>query len=235
VFLPVAFMGGIIGKFFHEFGITIVVAVLISMFVSFTLDPMLSASGTTRAEPSASRTQAQPEAGRGRDARADRAHPRHRRQRGLQPADLRRHPGQRRRRPGQGGHRLRREGQEDPGVVDVESSVKPGLPAYAVRLKPGAVRELGLTAPQLASSLRAYVNGETATYWTTPDGDQVDVVLRLNEAQRERVEQLRRCRWPLQGRHADHAGQRGRPSSRCSTPRSSGARTCSAARRCLPA
>ena len=48
VFLPIGFMGGIIGKFFHEFGITIVAAVLISMFVSFTLDPMLSASGTTR-------------------------------------------------------------------------------------------------------------------------------------------------------------------------------------------
>jgi len=42
VFLPIGFMGGIIGKFFHEFGITLVAAVLISMFVSFTLDPMLS-------------------------------------------------------------------------------------------------------------------------------------------------------------------------------------------------
>ena len=42
VFMPIGFMGGIIGKFFHEFGLTIVVAVLISMFVSFTLDPMLS-------------------------------------------------------------------------------------------------------------------------------------------------------------------------------------------------
>ncbi len=42
VFLPIGFMEGIIGKFFHEFGITIVAAVLISMFVSFTLDPMLS-------------------------------------------------------------------------------------------------------------------------------------------------------------------------------------------------
>lgn len=42
VFLPIGFMQGIIGKFFHEFGLTIVVAVLISMFVSFTLDPMLS-------------------------------------------------------------------------------------------------------------------------------------------------------------------------------------------------
>src|SRR5574343_1434950 len=42
VFLPIGFMQGIIGKFFHEFGITIVAAVMISMFVSFTLDPMLS-------------------------------------------------------------------------------------------------------------------------------------------------------------------------------------------------
>ncbi len=42
VFMPIGFMGGIIGKFFHEFGITIVAAVMLSMFVSFTLDPMLS-------------------------------------------------------------------------------------------------------------------------------------------------------------------------------------------------
>lgn len=42
VFLPIGFMGGIIGKFFHQFGLTIVTAVMISMFVSFSLDPMLS-------------------------------------------------------------------------------------------------------------------------------------------------------------------------------------------------
>jgi len=42
VFLPVGFMGGIIGRFFHPFGITVAAAVLLSMFVSFTLDPMLS-------------------------------------------------------------------------------------------------------------------------------------------------------------------------------------------------
>lgn len=42
VFLPVAFMGGLIGRFFLQFGITVVVSVLISLFVSFTLDPMLS-------------------------------------------------------------------------------------------------------------------------------------------------------------------------------------------------
>ena len=42
VFVPVAFMKGIIGKFFYQFGITVAVAVMVSLFVSFTLDPMLS-------------------------------------------------------------------------------------------------------------------------------------------------------------------------------------------------
>ncbi|WP_031975564.1 efflux RND transporter permease subunit [Acinetobacter baumannii] len=42
-FLPVAFMGGLIGRFFYQFGVTVSTAVLISMFISFTLDPMLSA------------------------------------------------------------------------------------------------------------------------------------------------------------------------------------------------
>jgi hydrophobic/amphiphilic exporter-1 (mainly G- bacteria), HAE1 family len=42
VFVPVAFMKGIIGRFFYQFGLAVAFAVLISMFVSFTLDPMLS-------------------------------------------------------------------------------------------------------------------------------------------------------------------------------------------------
>ncbi len=43
VFVPVAFMGGIVGKFFFPFGIVVAFAVAVSLFVSFTLDPMLSA------------------------------------------------------------------------------------------------------------------------------------------------------------------------------------------------
>jgi HAE1 family hydrophobic/amphiphilic exporter-1 len=42
VFVPVAFMKGIMGRFFFQFGITVAFAVLVSLFVSFTLDPMLS-------------------------------------------------------------------------------------------------------------------------------------------------------------------------------------------------
>jgi HAE1 family hydrophobic/amphiphilic exporter-1 len=42
VFLPVAFMDGMMGRFMYEFGVTVSAAVLISLFVAFTLDPMLS-------------------------------------------------------------------------------------------------------------------------------------------------------------------------------------------------
>ncbi|MCC7327029.1 MAG: efflux RND transporter permease subunit [Burkholderiales bacterium] len=42
VFVPIAFMSGIIGRFFFQFGVTVAVAVMVSLFVSFTLDPMLS-------------------------------------------------------------------------------------------------------------------------------------------------------------------------------------------------
>jgi HAE1 family hydrophobic/amphiphilic exporter-1 len=43
VFVPVAFMPGIVGRFFFEFGMTITVAVLVSLFIAFSLTPMLSA------------------------------------------------------------------------------------------------------------------------------------------------------------------------------------------------
>lgn len=76
------------------------------------------------------------------------------------------------------------------GIADLTTSVLPGLPAYAVRLKPDAVRELGLTTTQLAASLRSFVNGDVATWWTSPDGEQVDVELRLPQASRENVAQL---------------------------------------------
>ena len=41
VFIPLMFMGGIMGRLFHEFAVTIMVAILISGFVSISLTPML--------------------------------------------------------------------------------------------------------------------------------------------------------------------------------------------------
>ncbi len=43
VFLPVAFMDGLAGQYFKPFALTVSAAVVVSLFVSFTLDPMLSA------------------------------------------------------------------------------------------------------------------------------------------------------------------------------------------------
>jgi len=43
VFAPVAFIPGITGEWFRPFGLTVVASVLVSLFISFTLDPMLSA------------------------------------------------------------------------------------------------------------------------------------------------------------------------------------------------
>src|SRR5438128_3745385 len=43
VFVPVALMGGVIGMYFKQFGLTVATATLFSMYVSFTLTPMLTA------------------------------------------------------------------------------------------------------------------------------------------------------------------------------------------------
>jgi HAE1 family hydrophobic/amphiphilic exporter-1 len=42
VFLPIAFMGGIVGMFFKSYGLTVAIATLFSLFISFTLTPMLA-------------------------------------------------------------------------------------------------------------------------------------------------------------------------------------------------
>ncbi len=52
VFLPIAFVGGLIGKFFSQFGLAVTAAVLISLFEAFTLAPMLSAHWFKRRQPS---------------------------------------------------------------------------------------------------------------------------------------------------------------------------------------
>ena len=55
VFIPIAFMEGIVGRFFTQFGITVAVAVTISLFVAFTLTPMLSSRMLDATEPMSAR------------------------------------------------------------------------------------------------------------------------------------------------------------------------------------
>lgn len=56
IFLPVAFMGGLVGRFWNSFGLTATFAILVSLVVAFTLTPMLSArmlkSAVNSIEPS---------------------------------------------------------------------------------------------------------------------------------------------------------------------------------------
>jgi len=50
VFVPIAFMGGLVGQFFRQFGLTVAIATLFSLFVSFTLTPMLASRWFRRGE-----------------------------------------------------------------------------------------------------------------------------------------------------------------------------------------
>jgi HAE1 family hydrophobic/amphiphilic exporter-1 len=43
IFLPVAFMGGLVGKFWNSFGLTATFAIMVSLLIAFTLTPMLAA------------------------------------------------------------------------------------------------------------------------------------------------------------------------------------------------
>lgn len=50
VFVPIAFMGGIVGQFFRQFGLTVATATLLSLYVSFSVTPMLAAHWGRREE-----------------------------------------------------------------------------------------------------------------------------------------------------------------------------------------
>ncbi len=51
IFLPVAFMKGIVGRFFLQFALTVVFAILVSLLVSFTLTPMMASIYLKKASP----------------------------------------------------------------------------------------------------------------------------------------------------------------------------------------
>ena len=55
VFIPLLFMGGIVGRLFHEFAVTVTIAVLVSAFVSLTLTP-----GDVLALPASARASRRP-------------------------------------------------------------------------------------------------------------------------------------------------------------------------------
>ena len=55
IFLPLSFMKGRTGMFFSSYGVTVAFAILVSLFVSFTLTPMLAARFLRRSNNEADR------------------------------------------------------------------------------------------------------------------------------------------------------------------------------------
>jgi hydrophobic/amphiphilic exporter-1 (mainly G- bacteria), HAE1 family len=60
VFVPIAFMEGIVGRFFMQFGLTVVFATIFSLIISFTLTPMLSSVILKRVRPAESKEENKP-------------------------------------------------------------------------------------------------------------------------------------------------------------------------------
>ncbi|WP_062014122.1 efflux RND transporter permease subunit [Aureimonas sp. AU4] len=79
-----------------------------------------------------------------------------------------------------------------PGAVEVESTIEAQTPTLAVRVRPEAASDLGITLSQIGDTLRPLVAGDSISVWNAPDGQTYDVTLRLPAEGRERAEQLRR-------------------------------------------
>ncbi|MBI4494986.1 MAG: efflux RND transporter permease subunit [Chloroflexi bacterium] len=81
--------------------------------------------------------------------------------------------------------------QEVPGAVDVDRSIQPGQPGVAVVVDRPRAADLGVSAAQVGSTVRALVNGERAGGFQTGDRE-VDVIVRLQAADRASADDLLR-------------------------------------------
>jgi HAE1 family hydrophobic/amphiphilic exporter-1 len=80
--------------------------------------------------------------------------------------------------------------QKVPGLVDLDSTLKPNKPTVSVEVKRDAAADVGLNVNALASSLRTLVAGTTVGNWRAPDGENYDVIVRLPPAQRDSLADL---------------------------------------------
>ena len=69
-----------------------------------------------------------------------------------------------------------------PGLVDLDSSVKPDKPTLDVEVRRDVASDLGLSVAQIGSALRTLVAGQTVGNWRAPDDQTYDVNVRLSPA-----------------------------------------------------
>jgi HAE1 family hydrophobic/amphiphilic exporter-1 len=89
-----------------------------------------------------------------------------------------------------------------PGLVDLDSSVKPDKPTIDVRVRRDAASDLGLSVGQVGSALRTLVAGQTVGTWRAPDDQTYDVNVRLAPDARVSPQQLERVPFAM-GSNAD--------------------------------
>ena len=78
-----------------------------------------------------------------------------------------------------------------PGAVDVGRSLKQGKPELSVQINRARAADLGISAAQVASSVRTLVNGEEASRFHGLDED-LDIVVRLQESDRKSLDDVLR-------------------------------------------
>jgi multidrug efflux pump subunit AcrB len=77
-----------------------------------------------------------------------------------------------------------------PGLVDLDSSLKPDKPTLDVKVRRDAASDLGLGVAQVGSALRTLVAGQTVGNWRAPDDQTYDVNVRLSHQSRNQPQDL---------------------------------------------
>jgi HAE1 family hydrophobic/amphiphilic exporter-1 len=79
-----------------------------------------------------------------------------------------------------------------PGLVDLDSSVKPNKPSIAVKVLPESAADLGLSVAPISNALRTLIAGQTVGNWRAPDDQTYDVKVRLAPEYRNSPQDLER-------------------------------------------
>lgn len=81
-----------------------------------------------------------------------------------------------------------------PGLVDLETSLRDGMPEVRVSIDRGRAAELGVPVAVVAQSLRLLVAGDKVTDIPNPGGDRIDVWVRMKDSERKSMADLTRVK-----------------------------------------
>ncbi|MCZ8074076.1 MAG: efflux RND transporter permease subunit, partial [Paucibacter sp.] len=82
--------------------------------------------------------------------------------------------------------------QKIPGLVDLDTTLKPNKPTVSVEVKRDVAADAGLNVNALAGTLRTLLAGTTVGNWRASDGENYDVLVRLGPQSRDSLADLQR-------------------------------------------